>query len=293
MIEKLGSKEWERAKTNNKDTKSYIPQQLNFSKWDLEDQQEAEKILAQLEGGNESEQKKIQVRNKPCVVWEKTWIYEGSWLSWWKNNFNNPWGKWRFVCNDWAVLDWFWNDNGVFTRGKAVVKWKSFDITKARVYTNDKTKLSTLHWTGNVDWVKYSCVLDKNLELSEIIYAWVTLKLVHEGWRTYLRNKGWKRLLIASDDGLDAGSHIRPNKIFEKEDSIAVKIAKAISIVKNSWKKLDEFERNEIPFVGITVQADYKDTFFDVDLINAASLGGVESSDLVDWLNASRKDFGI
>ena len=287
MVETLNSWKFEWNQSSKHESAPYKP----YKPTEYREDTDAENILTQLEESNENEPKRIQVRNRPCVVWEKAWIYEGTRISWGENNYDNPCGKWRFVWNDWnCIFEWNWNDDGVFMDGNVVANWKTYNITKVDVHAKDKTRISRLHWTGNVEWLKYNCILDEHLELSSITYAWVTLKLVHERWKIYLENKDWKRLALPYFRVIKAPHSSRDEKNPE-EDFVAVKIAECISIVKNSWKELNKFE---VDFRTARIQADYKNTFSDVDLMdNPWRRLWIHGDDLVDWLNASRKDFWI
>ena len=249
------------------------------------------KNLNETGDNNESEPQKIQVRNKPCTMCSIPWIYEGSWLLWGKNNCDNPWWwRWYFVSSDRKYsFDWMWNDYGIPTKGKLTVDWKVFEITKTYVLAKDKTKLSSLHWTGSVNGLKYNCVLDEKFQISQITYAWVTINLVHEGWKTYLVNKNWKKLEYTKSH------YTRQNGIIEHKDVDLpiIKIAELISTVKNSGKTLDEFELGNDFFADI--QADYKNQFLDEDLVDDWDywVYWIYAYRLVAWLNASRKDFWI
>lgn len=281
MVETLNSWRFEWNQSSKHEATPYKP----YKPIEYREDMDAENILTQLEENNENEPEITQVRNRPCVVWAKAWIYEGSRISW--GDHDNPCWKWRFVWNDWkCIFEWTWDYNGLFMAGNVIANWKTFNITYS--YINDKTKLPILYWTGNVDWKEYSCRLDEYLELSSITYAWVTLKLEHERWKTYLENKEWERLLLPYLRKSIRSSRVEGNP---DEDFVAVKIAECISIVKNSWKEFDKFARGKRE----NILAHYKNPSHYDALTEKYAYSGfwIPVYLIVDWLNASRNDFWI
>ncbi len=285
MVETLNSKESVQSSKNK--VTQYTPIKLNFSAIENEEHNDAENLLKQLES-TDTEPTPINVRNRPSTFWEKTWLYEGRWIHWGKNGYDNPYGKWRFISNDGAyILDWKWNINGIPTEGKLKLNWREFDIIKTYVSTSDKRKISRMICTGHIKWYTYRCQLDENFQISKITYAWVTINLIHEDWKTYLVNKNWMKLEYKKSH------HGRGENIEHKDVDLAIcKIVELISSVKNSGKILDEFERGNF---GADIQADYKNQFLDEDLVDDWDYWTywIMPHELVDWLNASRSDFGI
>ena len=223
----------------------------------------------------------INVRNRTCAICDKVWVYEGSWLSWGKNSFDNPWGwKWHFISNDGKyILDGKWDDNWVFKFGKLTSYWRNFNILNVKSWANGK--ILKMIWTGSIGWVNYTCEFNENLELSRINYGWIVLNLEHEHWKTYLKNKAWKRLELAVTNGR---KEITDEQEKFYEDIYALAIAKYISAVKKNWKKIDYFYDN-----GVSVAMKFKDWSY----AHLSEVGLVDTDYVVDWLNESRKDFGI
>ena len=233
---------------------------------------------------------KIKVKNQALYYFGRNWIYEWERLRWWKNNDNSPCWKWIFRANDGTVFDGEWNKDWVFLRWKLAVNWRNYDIKGTRVFSADKTKISSLDWTGSIDWFNYSCTLDENLQIKKVEYAWVTLNFIRKGWNVYLKSsKGELRLFDAS---IFVSKSLGKLKSSWREDRSAVWLAKCISAVRNSWRTLDKFEGSP---TGTALQADYKDKVFDVDLLDGVSEKIWASiRDLVDWLNACRhSDFWL
>ena len=225
--------------------------------------------------------KRKDVSGKSCTFWDKEWSYYGSWLEWGKNNLNCPWaGNWIFQSADGSLkIEWkFDNDWLPIKPWKITVDGVDFAIEKT-YYNGAPTKLDSLVCKGAVDWKNYDCVLDNKFQFKEITYSWITLNLVHENGKSYLKNKGGRRLELSTT---------------MREDLAAVRIAKAISIVRNAIENgeksgLDYFETDDID-----LQADYLGTWRDTTIYqNCRFQTWVTSDRLVSWLNASRGDRGL
>ena len=221
------------------------------------------------------------VTNQACTFWNKGWVYEWSWLSWWKNKLNCPgaW-KWTFRSGD-LEIKWEWDVNGKLTKiesGKLKANWRDY-VVKWGVFDNaDKTKLVSIKCEASVDWKKYECELDTDYKLKKIMYKWVTLNittggsLVNSSESAYLALWSWSVSV----------------------ESAAVRIAQCISIVKNAISSGEEDGLDYFEADGTTLQADYLGTGWDTNLLNyCSSKTGASADDVAKWLNKSRTDFWI
>lgn len=191
-----------------------------------------------------------------------------------------PWGwKWIFKSSDDKVeARWQWNEKWTFVGADVTIDWKNFKNKKTIYNENNPSEMLELECSSTVDWKTYDCKLNKDFEISEITYAWITLKLKHESGNVYLINEWWHKLKLGN----------------VAEDLASLRIAKCISIVKNAvenWEKdgLDYFED-----ANPDLDADYLGTWRDTTLLrNCSYKVWVTSSRLASWLNASRTDWGI
>lgn len=224
---------------------------------------------------------RLDVSGKTYKLWNKDWKYFGSWLEWWNKKMNCPWWwEWIFKSTDGKVeVKWLWNEKWTFVGTDVTIDWKIFKNKKTILNNNNPSEMLELECSSTVDWKAYDCKLNKNFEISEITYAWITLMLMHEGEKSYLVNKAGRRLPLWS----------------VSEDLATIRIAKCISIVKNAIENgeksgLEYFETD----VGGELQADYSGTWWDTDLLRSVSINIWISADrLVSWLNASRYDWGL
>jgi len=215
----------------------------------------------------------IKVQNQTLSFAGKSWAYKWEWLRWWKDNVNKPYGNWTFIAGDGTVFEWKWNKNGEFYEGTLKANWRTYKIDKVNWPVGEVTSMGWTCYSSEL-WGTYWCTLDGNLKLSKISYGWVAISLEHSGSKAYLKSsKG--RLELWSVD----------------EDVAACRIAKCISIVKNSWYGLEYFEEDG----DDVLQADYSGKYRDTDLLgNCRKMTWVSAYELVQWLNACRhSDFGI
>ena len=216
----------------------------------------------------------VRVMNQSYLFGWKQWIYEGSWRPW-----EECWaqGKWKFVSWD-LILDWTW-DKGIFVKGEMILDWITLKITNW-YYSGapDKNHFSSLKWTAiATGGYKYDFNVDKNLNLTDITYNWVTLKLTRDKWGMNLISSKNVKLRIWWWN--------------VSRDAAAVWVAYAISEVKNHNNALDEFE---ISPTGGAIQADYENETWDVNIINDCyEKTWIAPGTLVNWLNACRGDFKI
>ena len=141
---------------------------------------------------------RLDVSGKPFKLWNKDWKYFGSWLRWWKINMDCPWWwEWIFKSTDGKVeARWLWNKDGTFVGKSVNVNWKSFTNNKTIYETGNPSKISSRICSSTVNWYTYDCKLNKDFEISEITYAWITLKLKHESGNVYLINEWWHKLKL-------------------------------------------------------------------------------------------------
>ncbi len=218
----------------------------------------------------------IKINNQGCVIWWKNWVYEGDW----NVGKNRPCWNWKFISGD-LVYDWEWTRFWLPCGGNLTVGSKKYKVEKA-FYTGKRTSFRGVGWTWSCDIkekeTKYKCELDANFRLEDFEYKGVKLHIVYKNWKPYLQNSAGKQLAFWSVD----------------TDVACVRIAASIASVQNALKTgakswLEYFE-NADP----DLEADYSGTWRDTTLLrNVITNTWIDVSKLVEWLNASRTDFGV
>ncbi len=223
------------------------------------------------------------VVDHPCKVWGLSWFYSGRWLTWWVNELDCPWGgQWRFESYDKKVIvdwEWFWGQNlWGFKSWTVTVDWKNFNVTKT--YWIKRVNLATLEWNATAGGkYKYNFEMGPDFKLKNITYKWVTLKLSYDSdWTTYLE-----------------GSHGAKLKLSKGEEDLgACRIAHIIDQVRWAKKYNQNLEHFETNRGDNSVQADYYERDWDVDIVeNLYTKCWISATSAVNWLNKVRWDFGI
>ncbi len=225
-----------------------------------------------------------QVKNHSCEMWNRVWVYTGSWYKGWAKKFDNPWGgKWTFRTNDEKVtLSWEWGKNWELLSKSWTIytDWKTYNIQAAYYKTWHPEQFSSLEATWrDAEGCNYKVTIDKNLRVTTLTYKWVTVNITHSGWKMYVESKrGGKLELGGNNVDWDVGAGY---------------VCSRISDVKNHPNALDHFEVDSWTH---NLEADMYDQSTELDLSGGSNTwknAWILNTTASKWLNDSRKDFGI